>query len=175
MLICLGSAEFVSTNPKPTSVPILFRPEGVLLVSGRNYLVPIILEKDSLLLLTAPVKTALATIAALYDQVTTDSRNITKSRGRDSNDKFATSNLIPQSIHSHLELLLKDVENRENEIRSFLRALGEEVPVRRKPRGLLNAVGELSRYLFGTSTEKEQLETRKLVEQLESLTEEERK
>ena len=160
----------MSTNPQPTSVSILFRPEGVLLVSGRNYLVPIILEKDSLLSLTIPVKTALSTISSLYDQVTEDSRNITKSRGRDSNDRFATSNLIPQSIHSHLALLLKDVEDREDKIRAFLRALGEEIPVRRKTRGLLNAAGELSKFLFGTFTEKEQIETQKLVEQLESLT-----
>ena len=142
----------MSTNPRPTSVPILFRPEGVLLVSG-------ILEKDSLLSLTIPVKTALATISSLYDQVTENIRNITKSRGRDSHDQFATSNLIPQSIHSHLALLLKDVEDREDKIRSFLRAIGEEIPVRRKARGLLNAVGELSKFLFGTSTEKEELET----------------
>ena len=168
----------MSTQGVQDPVPILFRPQGHVILSGRNYLVPLLLDKVSLLGLTAPIKKALLDLREAYDKLDRPSTQVnqtSRSRGADTNDDFPMHGNIPLSIAKHIDLLLVDVERRQGQMQAYLLSIGETVTTNRPSRGVVDGGGALLSWLFGVATEGELLEQENIINRLESLTEHERR
>ena len=163
-----------------SNVPIIFKPKGEILFSGRNYLVPLILEKQALWDLTAPIKGALSSLVERYNALTA------QRWGRTNHSKVGITSMtlvgnIPTNIDKHLTLLINDIIKKEKSLRSFLWSIGQEIPSTNRAHrdrdtfSLFDASGKLLELLFGTVTQEELNNQENIIASLNQLTEEERK
>ena len=164
------------TEAEP-NVPIIFRSKGEILFSGRNYLVPLILDKEALWELTTPIKDALGKLVKRYNTLTAQQWGNTNHTLVGITSTNLVGN-IPSNIDKHLTLLINDVAKKEKSLKGFLWSIGQEIPINngrsRSPRGLINAGGKLLKFLFGTATQEELNDQENIISSLNKLTEEER-
>ena len=176
---CLISITLSISSPTVSNTglttPVTFRPIGRILFSGKNYIIPILLDVEQLFELTQPIVVGLqsceATFNALIETISSHSRGHPNS---------SLNKHFPHSIRDHIKLLLADLSSRTSDLNSLLVSLDNMGKYdksgfgHRSKRGLINGIGELSSYLFGLVDAEQYEETQSIVSNLEKLTESER-
>ena len=160
--------------------PVVFTATGTIINSGSHYVVPLRLNVVSLLMQIEPLEDTLKGAFDHYSELANLLGGTSKeggvSRGVDALEYF------PLSLRDHTTLLLKDLDQRMGNLRSVLVSLADygntpsskSKPVTRRRRGLANFVGSAAHVLFGVIDSNTFEEAQQTIEQIESLSEEER-
>ena len=156
----------------PTT-PVNFRSKGKIIYAGRNVIIPIILDTLDLIHITQPLLIGLNSVKNRYENLVTE---LLDRRYKADN----ISMIFPTSMQHHLHLLISDIQERVLNLRSMLDVMEDfgkfDTPSKltRGKRGLFNAGGKLASYLFGLVDSDSYEETNKIINNLKTLTEEER-
>ena len=188
--------QVVSTlKPHIDDYGILFKDNGDISISGKEYIVLLDINVDSLLESLQPISRTIRNIKRgvsdeiyAFDQLKPRRGNKalpfnedeTKIRRQDVeyNDTKIYSditNTLTSSLQQHLKFLVSDIQNRQSEVEDFLRSLGkynvENKNSTRTKRGLCNGCGSILSYVLGLSTEAELADTNEALTRYQDLSE----
>ena len=167
-----GILQIDDTEQSPTT-PVNFRSKGKIIYAGRNVIIPIILDTLDLIHITQPLLRGLNSVKNRYENLVTEL--LDRRHGTDN-----ISMIFPTSMQHHLHLLISDIQERVLNLKSMLDVMEDsgkfDTPAKltRGKRGLFNAGGKLASYLFGLVDSDSYEETNKIINNLKTLTEEER-
>ena len=171
---------------RKSSHPIMFTNAGNIIFSGTNYLVPISLDTEQLLSMSAPIIEGLRQTQDHFDYI--DSYASQVGRG-DTHEHFVKTHL-PQSFRSHIKMLLKDLEARTNDLSGILDTIGSHRPPpsggalldsltfkkhsKMHKRSPFNFLGDAGSFLFGLATQDQLEQVKEMFDSLQDLTSQER-
>ena len=172
------------TNPLlETTHPVTFSPMGEIISSGSHYIVPLKLDIHTLLSRIYPLEEALTNTSHHYETLRDligDDNGGNDTRHRHFGGEYALQH-FPQSLRSHITLLIADLHQRVANLKDMLSSLADfglptapDTLKLRRTRGAIDAVGSGLHWLFGLTDSATFNEAKIIIDQLQDLSEKER-
>ena len=188
VLLTINLTDTVEVISKTS--PMLFKKRGTVEISGKNYITILDINLDGLLNTIAPIGTQIRDISnGLETELAKIDQKIPRRRPQLLEESYTQDNhsdsykaisvALNGHMRSHLRFLLADLQDKHDQLTSFLQTIGNTeldptIPhstSKRLKRGMVDGGGQLLKWLLGVATETDVEDTQSLVDRVTKLAE----